>query len=57
MFQEGRRGYDRSQVDAYLAALAAGGPPVGFQGFDTVRRGYDRAQVDAHLAALHRDLR
>ena len=52
LFQEGRRGYDRSQVEAYFAALAAGGPPADFKGFDTVRRGYDGAEVDARLAAL-----
>ncbi|WP_208900026.1 DivIVA domain-containing protein [Streptomyces incarnatus] len=51
-FDIARRGYDRAQVDAYLAGMAAGtasgAPPV----FDIVRRGYDRAQVDARVAQL-----
>ncbi|GGV01087.1 hypothetical protein GCM10010260_41880 [Streptomyces filipinensis] len=52
-FDIARRGYDRAQVDAYLAGLAAAAaaatpPPV----FDLVRRGYDRTQVDARIAVL-----
>ncbi|MGW4568399.1 DivIVA domain-containing protein [Streptomyces sp. NPDC004561] len=46
-----RRGYDRAQVDAFLARPAAGAAaeaPV----FDIVRRGYDRAQVDARVTAI-----
>ncbi|MFF7355212.1 MULTISPECIES: DivIVA domain-containing protein [Streptomyces] len=52
-FDIARRGYDRAQVDAYLAGLAApaaAGPPPPV--FDIVRRGYDRAQVDARIAEL-----
>ncbi|ANP56032.1 DivIVA domain-containing protein [Streptomyces griseochromogenes] len=51
-FDIARRGYDRAQVDTYLARLttdpASGAPPV----FDIVRRGYDRAQVDARVEQL-----
>ncbi|MFE2099118.1 MULTISPECIES: DivIVA domain-containing protein [unclassified Streptomyces] len=47
-----RRGYDRAQVDAYLAGLAAGTAPGAPPVFDIARRGYDRAQVDARLAEL-----
>ncbi|MEU6550822.1 DivIVA domain-containing protein [Streptomyces sp. NPDC046915] len=52
-FDIARRGYDRDQVDAYLALLTAGaGPDVPPPAFDIVRRGYDRAQVDARVAEL-----
>ncbi|MEV6117631.1 DivIVA domain-containing protein [Streptomyces sp. NPDC052109] len=51
-FEIARRGYDRTQVDAYLTRLASGTasetPPV----FDIVRRGYDRSQVDARVSQL-----
>ncbi|MFJ9870802.1 hypothetical protein [Streptomyces sp. NPDC101165] len=47
-----RRGYDRPQVDTYLAGLAAGTAPAAPPAFDIVRRGYDRAQVDTRLAEL-----
>ncbi|MEV6945602.1 DivIVA domain-containing protein [Streptomyces sp. NPDC051172] len=47
-----RRGYDRAQVDAYLAQLAAGAAPDAPPAFDLARRGYDRAQVDARIAEL-----
>ncbi|MEU2618912.1 DivIVA domain-containing protein [Streptomyces sp. NPDC007157] len=49
-FEIVRRGYDRAQVDAYLALLAAGTAPDAPPVFDIVRRGYDRAQVDTRLA-------
>ncbi|MFF4314654.1 DivIVA domain-containing protein [Streptomyces sp. 900105755] len=51
-FEIVRRGYDRAQVDAYLALLAAGTAPDAPPAFDIMRRGYDRAQVDARLAEL-----
>lgn len=51
-FDIARRGYDRSQVDAYLALLTAGTVPEAPPAFDVVRRGYDRAQVDARAAEL-----
>ena len=47
-----RRGYDRGQVDAYLAQLTAGAAPDRPPAFDLARRGYDRAQVDARIAEL-----
>ncbi|GAA2504744.1 DivIVA domain-containing protein [Streptomyces longisporus] len=47
-----RRGYDRAQVDAYLAQLAAGAAPDTPPAFDLARRGYDRGQVDARIAEL-----
>ncbi|WP_042399204.1 hypothetical protein [Streptacidiphilus carbonis] len=47
-----RRGYDRGQVDAYVAAvLGTGAEPTGFRGFDLTRRGYDRVAVDAWISA------
>ncbi|MER6534780.1 DivIVA domain-containing protein [Streptomyces sp900105755] len=49
-FEIVRRGYDRAQVDAYLALLVSGTAPDTPPAFDVVRRGYDRAQVDARLA-------
>ncbi|MFD5798902.1 DivIVA domain-containing protein [Streptomyces diastatochromogenes] len=51
-FDIARRGYDRAQVDAYLAHLATGTAPDTPPAFDIVRRGYDRAQVDARVAEL-----
>ncbi|GHE03498.1 hypothetical protein [Streptomyces alanosinicus] len=51
-FEIARRGYDRSQVDAYLVGLAEGTSPMAPPVFDIVRRGYDRAQVDARVAQL-----
>ncbi|MFI2206936.1 DivIVA domain-containing protein [Streptomyces sp. NPDC020192] len=51
-FEIARRGYDRAQVDAYLARLATGTAPEAPPVFDIVRRGYDRAQVDARVAQL-----
>ncbi|MFJ9907860.1 DivIVA domain-containing protein [Streptomyces sp. NPDC101152] len=51
-FEIVRRGYDRDQVNAYLAQLAAGTAPDAPPVFDLARRGYDRAQVDARLAEL-----
>ncbi|MEV5878773.1 DivIVA domain-containing protein [Streptomyces sp. NPDC052101] len=51
-FEIARRGYDRAQVDAYLAGLAEGTPSEVPPVFDIVRRGYDRAQVDARVAQL-----
>ena len=47
-----RRGYDTAQVDEFVRAVAAGGPPAEFHGFDTARRGYDRAEVDAYVARV-----
>ncbi len=47
-----RRGYDRRQVDAYLALLAQGTDPGGPPAFDIARRGYDRTQVDIRIAQL-----
>ncbi|MFE3179667.1 serine/threonine-protein kinase [Streptomyces violascens] len=47
-FELVRRGYDRSQVDSYLAQ-----PPerrVPNPVFDLARRGYDRGQVDSYLS-------
>ncbi|MDI2130811.1 hypothetical protein [Yinghuangia seranimata] len=54
-----RRGYDRGQVDAVVAAVraaSAGGPPVDAErlragGLMIVRRGYARDQVEAWLDA------
>ncbi|GAA3796686.1 hypothetical protein GCM10022403_033220 [Streptomyces coacervatus] len=51
-FEIVRRGYDRTQVDAYLAQLVAGTAPDAPPAFDIARRGYDRAQVDARIAEL-----
>jgi DivIVA domain-containing protein len=51
-FEIVRRGYDRAQVDAYLALLTSGTAPGTPPVFDIARRGYDRAQVDARLAEL-----
>ncbi|MGW7523653.1 DivIVA domain-containing protein [Streptomyces sp. NPDC054783] len=51
-FDIARRGYDRAQVDAYLADLAAGTAPEAPPAFDIARRGYDRTQVDARIAEL-----
>ena len=52
-FDIARRGYDRAQVDAYLARLAAGtAPDTVPPAFDIVRRGSDRAQVAARVAQL-----
>ncbi|MFP3988692.1 DivIVA domain-containing protein [Streptomyces sp. E11-3] len=53
MFDIARRGYDRDQVDAYVAALADGAAktPTAPPEFELARRGYDRAQVDAYLRA------
>ncbi|MFF7986571.1 DivIVA domain-containing protein [Streptomyces sp. NPDC007901] len=51
-FEIVRRGYDRAQVDAYLARLAGDTVPDAPPVFDIARRGYDRAQVDARLAEL-----
>ncbi len=47
-----RRGYERTQVDAYLNRLAAGERPADPPAFDIVWRGYDRAQVDARVREL-----
>lgn len=47
-----RRGYDRAQVDAYLAGLAAGTAAGTPPAFDIVRRGYDRTQVDQRIVEL-----
>ncbi|MFE0514419.1 DivIVA domain-containing protein [Streptomyces sp. NPDC058964] len=51
-FDIARRGYDRAQVDAYLALLADGTAPGSPPAFEIVRRGYDRAQVDARVTEL-----
>ncbi|MGW3203615.1 DivIVA domain-containing protein [Streptomyces sp. NPDC001135] len=51
-FDIARRGYDRAQVDAYLAGLATGTAADAPPAFDIVRRGYDRTQVDARIAEL-----
>jgi DivIVA domain-containing protein len=51
-FDIARRGYDRAQVDAFLARLTTGSAPGAPPAFDIVRRGYDRAQVDARIAQL-----
>ncbi|KUN10202.1 hypothetical protein AQI95_00175 [Streptomyces yokosukanensis] len=51
-FEIARRGYDRAQVDAFLAGPAEGTSPAAPPVFDIVRRGYDRAQVDARVAQL-----
>ncbi|WP_316529553.1 hypothetical protein [Kitasatospora brasiliensis] len=49
-----RRGYDRPQVDSYLAALSQAGPPPAPPAFQIRWRGYDREQVDARIADLLR---
>lgn len=49
------RGYDRHQVDRYLAALAEADSPVGPPSFPIVTRGYDRRQVDARITDLLAD--
>ncbi|MGV4986934.1 DivIVA domain-containing protein [Streptomyces sp. NRAIS4] len=51
-FDIARRGYDRAQVDAYLAGLGVGSAADTPPEFDIVRRGYDRAQVDARIVEL-----
>ncbi|KOV61433.1 DivIVA domain-containing protein [Streptomyces sp. MMG1121] len=51
-FEIARRGYDRAQVDDYLARLSTGTPHGTPPVFDIVRRGYDRTQVDARIAQL-----
>lgn len=50
-----RRGYDRDQVEAYIAGLRGGAPPAESVGFDLVRRGYERSRVDEVIARLHRE--
>ncbi|MER6357812.1 DivIVA domain-containing protein [Streptomyces sp. NPDC001634] len=47
-----RRGYDRRQVDEYLALLDRGTDPGEPPAFDVARRGYDRTQVDTRIARL-----
>lgn len=54
-FRIARRGYDRDQVEAYIAGLRGGAPPAGPVGFDLVRRGYERSRVDEVIARLHRE--
>ncbi|WEO96585.1 DivIVA domain-containing protein [Streptomyces sp. FXJ1.172] len=51
-FDIASRGYDRAQVDAFLASLTTGSAPGAPPVFDIVRRGYDRVQVDARIAQL-----
>ncbi|MFF7334048.1 DivIVA domain-containing protein [Streptomyces sp. NPDC090306] len=47
-----RRGYDREQVDRFLALLALPGAPRATPSFDIVRRGYDRREVDERIREL-----
>ncbi|MFB7618708.1 hypothetical protein [Kitasatospora sp. NPDC056181] len=47
-----RRGYDRGQVDGFLAALETGEAPAQPPRFKIVWRGYDREQVEAHVRGL-----
>jgi hypothetical protein len=51
-FAIARRGYDRRQVDEYLAGLKAGGRPANPPAFTMVRRGYKVEHVDRRLAEL-----
>ncbi|MFI2610989.1 hypothetical protein [Kitasatospora sp. NPDC018619] len=53
-FDLARRGYDRPEVDGYLAALSQAGPPPPVPAFRIRWRGYDRDQVDARIADLLR---
>ncbi|MYV97558.1 hypothetical protein [Streptomyces sp. SID3343] len=51
-FAIARRGYDRGQVDEYVAGLLAGGRPANSPAFTMVRRGYKAEHVDRRLAEL-----
>jgi hypothetical protein len=51
-FTIARRGYDRRQVDEYVAGLLAGGRPANPPTFTMVRRGYKVDQVERRLATL-----
>ena len=59
-FPLAKRGYDRTEVDQYLAEVtrrAAEGDEslpgeLLHRGFTVVKRGYDRVEVQRHLAAL-----
>ncbi|WNZ08989.1 hypothetical protein [Streptomyces sp. 11x1] len=54
-FELVRRGYDRQQVDLYLAALSEADSSVGPPSFRVVRRGYDCRQVDERIRELLAD--
>ena len=44
------RGYDKDEVDAYVARVAVGGAPADGPRFTVRLRGYARHEVDAYVS-------
>ncbi len=51
-FSSALRGYDKDEVDAFLAALPANSAAIEHREFSIALRGYDRAEVRDYLFSL-----